>query len=323
MTMLRRALAPALFVGAAVLALAAQQPSRQLHKQAKETSEVYLLPPPGQLVTMSLGHRAALADLLWANVLVTQGLRMGERRRFETVVPYLDAINELDPKWRDPYRMADSLVTMQTKPATLDEIRATRRILERGVRERPYDAEIWLALGQYVGFIIPNNYLEPYPEEAAAWKRDGAEYLKRAAELSGNDSSIAWGSIGSAHMFAETGRIDRAIEMYQRVLATTDDAELRQDVTNKLKALAGARAVKEQDARALQGAARLEVEKQIKWRRLTGLPVAAARAAGFPRDPALCAGGAKADAALTPECSATWSEWAARAPNGEPSGAPR
>jgi len=314
--MLRRVAPLALLVGAAALALSAQQPARALHKQAKETSEVYLLPPPNQLVTMSLGHRAALADLLWANVLVTQGLRMGERRRFETVVPYLEAINELDPKWRDPYRMADALVTLQTRPATVDEIHATRKILERGVRERPYDAELWLNLGQYVGFIIPNNYLEPYPEEADQWRRDGAAYLKRAAELSGSDSSIAWNSIGAARIMAENGHLDRAIEMYQRVLATTDDPELQDDVRKRLEAFAGAKSAGKRDMQALEGAARLEVEKQIKPQWMPGLTPTGARALGFPRDAALCAGGARAVEALTPRCSPTWAEWAKRAPSG-------
>jgi tetratricopeptide (TPR) repeat protein len=309
-------LAPALMLVAAAGGLYAQQSAREQHARAKETSEVYLLPPPEQLTIASLGHRSALADLLWANVLVTQGLRMGERRRFETVTPYLEAIVELDPKWRDPYRMADALVTLQAKAASLEELRATRRLLERGVKERPYDAELWLVLGQYVGYVVPNSYLETMPEERDEWRRQGAEYLKRAAELSGNDSSIAWNSIGGARIFAQTGQLDRAIEMYQRVLATTDDPELREDVTRKLRSLAGARKETERDVQLLQSDARLEAFRRMKPRRLPGLTPTGARAAGFPRDPALCAGGAAADAALEPECSPSWREWAERAPYG-------
>ncbi len=309
-------IAPLVLVAAAAGGLYAQQSARALHFRVKETSEVYLLPPPEQLKAASLGHRSATADLLWANVLITQGLRMGERRRFETIVPYLEAIVELDPQWRDPYRMADALVTMQSKTATLDELRATRKLLERGVKERPYDAEIWLVLGQYVGYVVPNSYLEELPEEQAAWRRDGAEYLKRAAELSGSDSSIAWRSIGGARIFAQTGRIDRAIEMYQHVLATTDDPELREDVTRKLRALVGARKESERDAQALQSDARLEAFRRIKPRELPGLTPTGARAAGFPRDPALCAGGARSVAATDAKCASSWREWAERAPYG-------
>ena len=35
---------------------------------------------------MSLGHRAAVADLLWADLQVTQGLRLFEKRRYDLVV---------------------------------------------------------------------------------------------------------------------------------------------------------------------------------------------------------------------------------------------
>jgi hypothetical protein len=55
------------------------------HKRVRERQDVYFLPPPSQLVTISLGYRAALADALWAHVLVSQGLHTFERRRFENL----------------------------------------------------------------------------------------------------------------------------------------------------------------------------------------------------------------------------------------------
>jgi tetratricopeptide (TPR) repeat protein len=309
-----------LLVGALALGLVGglclQLPVRESYFKLKETSEAYLLPPPSQLKAVSLGHRAAMADLLWANVLVTQGLRLGERRRYETIIPYLEAITELDPKWRDPYRMADALVTMQAKAATLDDIRATRKILERGVQERPYDAELWLVLGQFVGFIIPNNYLEPYPEEAAEWRKDGAVYLARAAELATDDSTIAWNSIGSARIFAENGQLDRAIEMYQRVLATTEDPSLREQIEPILADLRSRRKLGEGEATLLQGAARREAFRHIKPTKLPGLRPSTARAMPYPADPAACAGGAMSPYSEDAVCSDTWLEWSTRAPYG-------
>lgn len=301
----------------ALLGIAYAQPwIRAKHAQLRETSEVYLLPPPRQLEVASLGHKSALADLLWANVLVSQGLRLGERRRFETVVPYLEAIVELDPKWRDPYCMAEALVTLQSKPATIDEIRATRALLERGVRERPFDADLWLRLGQFVGFIIPNNYLEHLPEERAAWRRDGAEHLKRASELAAGDPSIAWLSIGGARIFAETGQMDRAIEMYEHVLATTEDLELRDKIEGLLVAMRRKRALGEGEVQGLQAAARREAFRELKFREYPGLPATGGRAMPYPRDAALCAGGAASPTAMEAGCSGSWAEFAERSPYG-------
>ena len=58
----------------------------QAEQQVKETSDVYVLPPPEQVVSLSLGYRAAVADVLWAHVLVSQGLHTAAKRRFGSAV---------------------------------------------------------------------------------------------------------------------------------------------------------------------------------------------------------------------------------------------
>ena len=54
----------------------------------KTTRDVYTLPAPTQTVVLSLGYRAALADLINAHVLVSYGLHFQEKRLFETVDRY-------------------------------------------------------------------------------------------------------------------------------------------------------------------------------------------------------------------------------------------
>lgn len=298
----------ALAVGVLACAIAgvaaAQLPARELHQRVRETSEAYLLPPPEQLVVASLGHRAALADLLWAKVLVTQGLRLQERRRFETVVPYLDAIHELDPTWRDPYRMAEPLINFQTVASPLEDVRAVRRMLERGVRERPFDAELWMLLGIYVSFIAPNSYLEG-TEEGARWRQEGAEYLMRATELGDADANIAWQSMGAAGVFLKSGQTERAAEFYDRILATTDDPELRERAQLHLAKLAS-----EEQLEAKR--ARMQAFQEL-WRdRYPGMSITTVLTLGHPRDTAACAGASRAVAADAPRCASSWSDWAER-----------
>ena len=71
-------------------------------RRAGEAADVYPLPPPEQTVTASLGYRAALADFLFAHVLVDYGIHASEHRRLEFAGEYIDTINALDPTFREP-----------------------------------------------------------------------------------------------------------------------------------------------------------------------------------------------------------------------------
>lgn len=306
-------IATAVVVAALALAIVSQLPVRAEHQDIKETTETYLLPPPKQLVVMSLGYRAAVADILWANVLVTQGLRLGERRRFDLAIEYTDAINELDPKWRDPYRLVDSLVTLQIKAAPLDQVYAVRRVLERGVKERPNDADLWLVLGTFVYSIVPNSYLEDDPEEAEKWRRDGAEYMYRAAELAPADSNIVWQTLGGARVFSEMGRFDRAIEMYNTILATTDDPALRARIETQLMELQRQQKV---TGAQLYGQARRRAFENLVLENYPGVSIHQALILGHPRDTGACAGGGRSVFGSKATCAKTWRRWEEIDPSG-------
>ena len=208
------------------------------HARVKETSDVYVLPPPDDVVRLSLGYRAALADYLWAHVLVESGLHTFAKRRFEYLTVYLDTINVLDPQFRDPYLMADALITFQAAETPLHEVRKARQIMERGVAARPLDGELWLVLGQFVSYIAPGSYLTD-EEEIKRWRQEGAMYLARAAELGGDDSKISWQAIGGVGILHRAGERDAAIRFLKRTMAVTEDEELKQQLGRQLNALLG------------------------------------------------------------------------------------
>lgn len=302
-------------VAAAAIALA-QLPGRLEHARLKEGTDAYLLPPPTQLVTMSLGHRAALADVLWADLQVTQGLRLFEKRRYDLVVEYLDAINELDPTWRDPYRLSDTFITLQAKAASLQQIREARRILERGVRERPNDAELWYVLGMFVTHIAPNSYMEEGSEEFLTWKREGPVYLARAAELAPHDAAITWQTLSGARLLAESGQADRAIEMLRTILATTDDEELRADVEKRLAHFMKLKADAATSAAELERREREKRFRELGRKHYLLLDVPRGRRSssnlettlllGPPRESARCAGSGASEQV---DCASSWREW--------------
>lgn len=286
------------------------------NRRIKETSEVYLLPPPRQLVVLSLGYRAALADILWAHLLVSQGLHSFERRRYDNLTLLIDAINELDPTFRDPYRMADALVTFNIgggHPVTPEDVRKVRSIMERGVQNRPLDADMWLGLGEFVAFIAPGTYLTD-PDEQQRWRVDGARMLGRAAELSGDQANIAWQAIGGARFLGRAGEIDAEIRFLERIMATTDDAELRQKARAHLERVFGARF--DDLVAAKRRRERLELLNRLEqgvWDlRHTDVPYVTRRrymVFGPPREPARCAGPGHA---FDPQCALTWRDWEER-----------
>jgi tetratricopeptide (TPR) repeat protein len=286
---------------AAVGVASVRAPLAAMERRVTETSDVYFLPPPEHVVTLSLGYRAALADLLWAHVLVSQGLRMMERRRFENLTRLLDSINELDPTFRDPYLYADALITLQAGVTPREEVLKTRELLERGAKNRPLDAEVWLSLGQFVAYVAPGSYLTD-AEEKKRWRIEGATMLARAAELSGPDSEIGWQAIGGASILARAGQREAAIRFWERALAVTDDEELKRHIAGKLAEEVGKKRAEAYERR--QDELRELWKKDLPFVSRTRFLVL-----GPPFDTALCAGGERRD---DPRCATSWPSWVER-----------
>lgn len=291
----------ALLVAAGACIAAVRAPLAKTHHHIKEKSDVNVLPAPEQVVRLSLGFRAALADLLWSHVLVEQGLHTQDNRRYDTVANLLDAINALDPSFRDPYLLTDALITFQVGTTSHAEVVKAREIMERGVKNRPDDAELWLVLGQFTGFIAPGTYLTD-PAEQKQWTEDGARFLARAAELGGADAKISWAALGGAGLLHRAGQRDAEIRFLRRALAVTDDDELKDNLKQKLAKLLGEREYEAYVAR--------DKEFGEKWRRdLPFVDKTMMLLLGPPPDTAYCAGGEHAEDA---RCATTWEAWARR-----------
>ena len=273
-----------------------------VNDHVKETSDVYVLPPPNEVVLLSLGYRSALVDLLWSHVLVSQGLHTFDKRRFDNLALFLDSINALEPTFRDPYLLADALFTFQASTTPEPEIRKAREVMERGTQALPLDGELWLTLGQFVGFVAPSSYLSDAKEQEQ-WRLDGAKMLARAAELGGGDSSISWRALGGAGIFHRAGQRDAEISFLRRALAVTDDPELKEKVQKQLGALLG----EEQNERDLR---RVDRFKEVHRKDLPFIKsITRYHVLGPPIDAPFCAGPDRAD---LPGCATTWKAWAER-----------
>jgi tetratricopeptide (TPR) repeat protein len=270
------------------------------YARVRETSDIYGLPAPEHTLVVSLGWRAALADLLWGHVLVSQGLHFQAKRRFEFLGNYLDTINTLDPQFREPYRLADTLLTLQPVKARVQDHAKAREVLERGLAARPYDAALWSTAGQFVAYLAPQQLPESMRQE---WRLAGARMLARACELVTDNENIPYHCITAARLLSSGGQREATIQFLERLLAVNDDPEIRAMALNYLERAIGER----EREQAEQRTARF----REAWKSDLGFVSKDLMLVLGPRfDPFACAGVGRADA---PECAATWKEWAMHA----------
>ncbi len=280
-----------------VLGVALTQPglAESLHA-SKAKDDVYVLPPPAQLRAVGLGHDAAVVDMLWAKTLVEYGMHMSEHRAFLDVTRYIDSIIALEPDYGPVYQFVDTLVVYnRPEGGTLEDARTARKYLERGIQERPGDANTWLHYGQFLAYMAP-SFL-PHGPELDAWRRDGALAIMKAVDL-GADTDR---SVSAATLLTKYGEKDVAIRQLQRKYALTDDTNQQLLILNKLALLQNA-APDEAFFLQVGDAAMIEGE----WRdRLPFVSRKTFLMLAPTVDPLACAGPHKSGAR---DCSREWAE---------------
>ena len=215
---------------ALVVALAAtligflRGPLLERFESTANSEEVSLLLSPSHTVVLSLGHREALADYLFATALVQYGVSFQEQRRFEAAYAYLDTITTLAPTYPRPYLYADTLLTMRPTPAVLEDYLDARRLQERGMQALPFHTELWSVAGQFAAFLAQQFLPPEYKKE---FKLAGARYMARACELASNNANIPYHCIAAARILNRAGQREAMIRMLTRTLTVNDDPQIR------------------------------------------------------------------------------------------------
>ena len=291
------ALVHVLVAALAALAIALARP-HLLERFASESSsdEVSLLLSPEHTVVLSLGHREALADYLFANALVRYGLSFQEHERFEATYKYLDTITTLAPTFDRPYLYADTLLTMRPTPAVLQDFLDVKQLHERGMAALPFHTELWSVAGQFSAFLA-QQYLPP--ELKKQFKLAGAGYMARACELASNNANIPYHCIVAARILNRAGQREAMIRMLTRTLAVNDDPQIRKLALGYLE-----RAVSERERE--RQSRRLE-QLDAAWKQ--SLPQASRTMMsllGPGPDVWRCSG---AEASQQKGCETTWRAW--------------
>ena len=204
--------------------------AREVHK-VKQRDDVFLLPPPAELRAMTLGYNAAATDLLWAKMILEYGVHWQEKRNFPDVTRYIDGILAIEPDYQTLYLYVDTVLIWTYKGATEQDARTARAYLERGTKERPYDAEVWLHYGQFIAFLAPSFLTDK--NEIEQWRKEGAFALMRAVEL-GSDPDR---SLSADTILAKAGEKKAVLKHLHRQYALSDDPDTRRNILGKIAQL--------------------------------------------------------------------------------------
>lgn len=138
--------------------------------------------PDGRVLRFaSLGHNEAMADLVWLNALSFYGRYFYLDTNVTWLDPHVEAIVELDPKFRLVFEWAGSVI-MYSGRIDNESIMAANRFLEIGAERFPLDWNIRFMLGvNYYYELLPTT--EEELELVEGWRAYGAEQISVAAGL--------------------------------------------------------------------------------------------------------------------------------------------
>lgn len=293
----------AVMLAAALLIAAARPRVVQLHTAGVKARAVYPLPSPEQVLVFSLGYRAAVADFIYAHVLVSYGLHFEERRRFQHVGRYLDVVTTLDPEFRQPYLFADTLLTVQPVTPRREDYHKARELLRRGTENLPYDQEVWFVAGQFLAYIAP-PWLEDR-EEKQEFRLEGARLLARACELATGNPNIPRHCLTAANLLHKAGEREAMMQMLSRTLAVVDDETVQEQALAALQKWGT-----EQELELIEARRRAF---EALWRAdLPFVPKDRLLLLGPPLDELRCVGESTVlfDWLSAPEaCATSWREW--------------
>lgn len=290
-----RALALLLAIVVSMVAIEALQPSlSSTARNVKLRDDVTLVPPAANIRPLSLGQHAVAADLLWAKLLLEYGTHWQEKRPFPDVTRYIDAILALDESFAPLFRYIDTIIVYRPPVGTEDDARTARAYLERGLRARPFDPDLWLKYGQFLAFTGPGFLTNP--TEIDAWRKEGAFAMTRAVDYGADVGR----SLSAASLLSRSGETAASIAFLERAYALTDDPSERDQIEAKWTALQKRRADDDGRADAARSAAAVESRWRASYPFLTRGEFLLV---GPPRDPLACAG---IERATSPSCASNW-----------------
>ncbi len=191
------------------------------------------IPSPLSARLLALGHTEWVADILWTRALLYFGDSIATRSGQRYLQRYADAIEDIDPPFRQAYLWAATVSIYNGRPIHRESVLTAIHNLERGLRVFPDDAEMIHQLGFDLFFEFPR--FAENDAERLAFRRRGAEYLRRAAALG---YGPPWMALAAGEALLRTGLTDRAVEHLRDLYLRTDDPVIRARIQTQIEIIA-------------------------------------------------------------------------------------
>jgi hypothetical protein len=199
-----------------------------LSMQAYE--DIYYLPPPEWLQVMSLGHRQALADLIWLRALIYFGDEFANKGAVKHVFKYGDSMLALDPDFRRVYRWVGMAGVYTPTGSPREFIEHSIDVLRRGVERFPDDGDLaWDAGATIIYELLPT--LPNDDPDIEALKAEGNEHMMAAARLGAGPE---WLVITNATSLRKLGKRDRELRHLEEMYAVIRDPKVKAQIEIRL-----------------------------------------------------------------------------------------
>ena len=190
-------------------------------RQGATLEEVLYVPSPKILKAMSLGYTGLMADIYWTRVIQYFGEKHRARaQQYQLLAPLLDITTSLDPQLIVAYQFGSTFLA-QKPPEGAGEPAKAVELIERGIRENPDTWQLYYELG----FL---QYMELQDPVAAAHS------FERGAKIPHAHPFL---KVLAAAMAQHAGERDTARMLWTTTYETTDDAMIKQNAFQHLRAL--------------------------------------------------------------------------------------
>ena len=160
--------------------------------------EAYLLPEPGTLRALSLGHHEMMADLIWVRALSYFAVHFSLDRDYRWLDRYIETVIELDSDFRLIYEWAGVATIYGGQRIDNEAVSASSRFLQMGLDRYPDDWRLNFMLGcNYRYELRPSS-----AEEREEWRRIGAFHLARAGQ---SPDAPAWLALTAGGIYERLG----------------------------------------------------------------------------------------------------------------------
>ena len=195
--------------------------------------DIYYLPPPQWLDVMSLGHRRALADLIWLRALIYFGEEFEHQGAVRHVFSYGEAMLALDPDFRRVYRWVGVAAVYTPLGSTNAVVERAIDVLRRGIERFPEDGQLAWDAGATIMYELLPNLPEDDPRQERL-RMEGNEHMMAAARLGAGPD---WLVITNATALRKLGEKERELRHLEEMYAIVRDPKVRSEIEIRLSQL--------------------------------------------------------------------------------------